>query len=70
MRHKEQLGFLTVACNSHNVDYLELAYLQALNVKHTQKNNKFAVVVDQQTNKHNPITGTHLWRIWHRSIFV
>jgi hypothetical protein len=51
MRHKEQQGFLTVACNSDAVDYLQLAYLQALNVKKTQKNNKFAVVVDQQTKQ-------------------
>lgn len=51
MRHKEQQGFLTVACNSDAVDYLQLAYLQALNVKKTQKNNKFAVVVDRQTNQ-------------------
>lgn len=51
MRHKEQLGFLTVACNSDQVDYLHLAYLQALNIKKTQKNNKFAVVVDKLTNQ-------------------
>lgn len=51
MRFKEQLGYLTVACNSEEVDYLRLAYLQALNVKKTQKNNKFAVVVDKQTNQ-------------------
>jgi hypothetical protein len=49
MNHKAQLGFLTVACNTEQTDYLQLAYLQALNVKHTQKNNKFAVVVDRHT---------------------
>jgi hypothetical protein len=49
-QHKEQLGFLTFAKNSEDVDYLKLAYLQALNVKATQKNNKFAVVVDPATN--------------------
>jgi hypothetical protein len=49
MNHKDQLGFLTVACNTQETDYLQLAYLQALNIKHTQKNNKFAVVVDQKT---------------------
>jgi hypothetical protein len=49
MNHKEQLGFLTVACNTEQIDYLQLAYLQALNIKHTQKNNKFAVVVNKQT---------------------
>lgn len=51
MRHKEQLGFLTVACNSDNVDYLQLAYLQAFNIKRTQKINKFAVVVDKLTRQ-------------------
>jgi len=49
MQHKEQLGFLTVACNTEQTDYLQLAYLQALNVKKTQKNNRYAVVVDQKT---------------------
>ncbi len=57
MNHKEQLGFLTVACNTEQTDYLRLAYLQALNVKLTQKNNKFAVVVDQHTL--TKITDTH-----------
>jgi hypothetical protein len=51
MRHKEQLGFLTVACNSDKVDYLQIAYLQALNIKQTQKNSKFAVIVDKLTNQ-------------------
>lgn len=50
MRHKEQLGFLTVACNTDQTDYLQLAYLQALNIKRTQKNNRYAVVVDQATS--------------------
>lgn len=49
MNHKAQLGFLTVACNTEQTDYLRLAYLQALNIKQTQKNNKFAVVVDRAT---------------------
>lgn len=49
MKHKAQLGFLTVACNTQQTDYLQLAYLQALNVKHTQKHNQFAVVVDKNT---------------------
>jgi hypothetical protein len=50
MNHKEQLGFLTVACNN-DIDYLQLAYVQALNIKKTQKHNKFAVVVDNHTKK-------------------
>ena len=49
MNHKAQLGFLTVACNTEQTDYLHLAYVQALNIKQTQKNNQFAVVVDKNT---------------------
>ncbi len=49
MNHKEQQGVLTVAANSSDVDYLELAYLQALNVKATQKTKSFAVIVDTET---------------------
>jgi hypothetical protein len=51
MNHKEQLGYLTVACNDEQVDYLNLAYVQALCVKKTQKHNKFAVVVDCSTKE-------------------
>ncbi len=57
MNHKEQLGFLTVACNTEQTDYLQLAYLQALNIKKTQKNNRYAIIVDQQT--HAQITEIH-----------
>lgn len=49
MNHKEQLGFLTVACNTEHVDYLRLAHAQAVNIKKTQKNNCYAVVVDRNT---------------------
>lgn len=49
MNHKAQIGFLTVACNTEQTDYLRLAYSQALNIKKTQQNNQFAVVVDQKT---------------------
>lgn len=49
MNHKAPLGFLTVACNTEQTDYLRLAYLQALNIKKTQKNNLYAVVVDHST---------------------
>jgi hypothetical protein len=51
MNHKAQLGFLTVACNTEQTNYLQLAYVQALNVKQTQKNNQFAVVVDKATRQ-------------------
>lgn len=50
MNHKEQQGFLTIAANTAEVNYLELAYLQALNIKATQKVNSFAVIVDPATN--------------------
>jgi hypothetical protein len=50
-QHKEQLGFLTFAINSEETDYLRLAYLQALNIKATQKNNSCAVVVNTETAK-------------------
>ena len=49
MNHKAQLGFLTVACNTDQTDYLQLAYVQAVNVKKTQKHNQYAVVVDKNT---------------------
>lgn len=49
--HQAQAGFLTFAQNTADVDYLRLAYLQALNIKSTQRNNQFAVIVDSQTEK-------------------
>jgi len=49
--HKEQQGFVTLAVNSNTVDYLRLAYLQALSIKKTQKINKVAVIVDANTKK-------------------
>ena len=48
-QHKEQQGFLTYAINTAEVDYAELAYLQCLNVKTTQRENRYAVVVDENT---------------------
>jgi hypothetical protein len=50
MNHKEQQGFLTIAANTNEVNYLELAYLQALNIKATQRVRSFAVIVDPNTN--------------------
>lgn len=49
--HKEQQGFVTFAVNSEETDYLELAYLQALNIKATQKNNRYAVIVNEATHE-------------------
>jgi hypothetical protein len=48
-QHKEQQGFVTFAQNTESVDYLRLAYVQAMNIKSTQKINKYAVIVDQST---------------------
>lgn len=49
--HQADKGFLTFAQNSSTIDYLRLAYLQCQNVKATQKDNLFAVIVDTETNK-------------------
>ena len=48
---KEQFGFLTIAQNT-DVDYLHLAYLQAQNIKATQKLNSYAVILDEATAEH------------------
>lgn len=48
-QHKEQQGFVTFAINTPEVNYGELAYLQCLNVKSTQQNNRYAVIVDVNT---------------------
>ena len=57
-QHKAQQGFLTFAQNTAEVDYLRLAYLQALNIKATQPNAQVAVVVDLPTKE--LINDTHL----------
>ena len=48
-RHTAQQGFVTFAINTPDVDYLRLAYLQALNIKATQKIKNVSVIVDQET---------------------
>lgn len=45
---KEQFGWVTIAQNT-DVDYLNLAYLQAQNIKATQHLNSYAVIVDEAT---------------------
>lgn len=50
-QHKEQQGYVTFAQNTDDVDYLELAYLQCLNIKATQTKNKYAVIVDAATKE-------------------
>ena len=49
--NKQGQGFLTYAINSPDVDYLRLAYLQALNIKATQPNASCAVIVDTATEE-------------------
>ena len=46
---KSQLGFLTIAQNNDTTDYLNLAYVQAQNIKSTQPNSQYAVLVDLAT---------------------
>ena len=48
MQKLDQQGFLTFAQNS-DVDYLRLAYIQALSIKLTMPKAKYAVVVDAET---------------------
>ena len=50
-QHKEQQGFVTFAQNTKEINYLELAYLQCLNIKSTQKQNRYAVIVDAATKE-------------------
>jgi hypothetical protein len=50
-QHKEQQGFVTFAQNNNQTNYLELAYAQALNIKATQRQNRYAVIVDQATRE-------------------
>jgi hypothetical protein len=47
----DQQGFLTIAQNTADVDYLRLAYVQAMSIKLTQKENQYAVIVDEETLK-------------------
>lgn len=50
MNFKDQLGVVTFAQNS-TIDYLELAYLQALSIKITMPKLKYAVITDEQSLK-------------------
>lgn len=50
-------GFITFALNTSNTDYLNLAYLQALNIKATQSINSVAVIVDKHTT--TQLTSNH-----------
>jgi hypothetical protein len=46
--HSAQQGFLTFAQNT-DVDYLQLAYVQAMAIKLTMSGSQYAVIVDKQT---------------------
>ena len=48
-QYQAQQGFFTIAQNSADVDYLRLAYLQALSIKLTMPNSLYAVAVDKIT---------------------
>jgi hypothetical protein len=51
-------GYLCIAQNSGDVDYLKMAYLQALSCKLTQSiDNNFSVIVDAET--HEQVTDAH-----------
>jgi protein-tyrosine-phosphatase len=60
-KFKNQFGFVTVAQNNNTTNYLELAYIQATNIKKTQTLNQYAVIVDNNTAEQ--ITDEH------RSVF-
>jgi len=53
MNSYHKIGFITFAQNTDTVDYLKLAYVQAMNIKNTQDFalTPCAVIVDQATSK-------------------
>ena len=57
MQKLDKKGYFTFAQNTKDVDYLRLAYLQALSIKKTQKINDYSVAVDAETKKE--ITDKH-----------
>jgi hypothetical protein len=44
-----QTGYLTIAQNTQHVDYLKLAYVQAMSIKLTMPGSQYAVIVDAAT---------------------
>ena len=56
LNHQSQQGFLTIAQNSE-VDYLRLAYVQAMSIKLTMPGSQYAVIVDKNTL--DKVTDTH-----------
>ena len=47
--HQAQQGFMTIAQNTVDVDYLQLAYVQAMSIKLTMPDSLYAVAVDTNT---------------------
>ena len=47
--HQAQQGFMTIAQNTADVDYLRLAYVQAISIKLTMPDSLYAVAVDKNT---------------------
>lgn len=47
--HQSQFGYLTFAQNTDCVDYLKLAYVQAMSIKLTMPGSQYAVLVDAAT---------------------
>jgi len=59
LTHQAQQGFLTIAQNT-DIDYLRLAYVQAMSIKLTMPGSQYAVLVDagtmtQVTDKHRQV---------------
>lgn len=46
--HQDQQGFLTIVQNT-DVDYLRLAYLQAMSIKLTMPDSSYAIILDENT---------------------
>ena len=47
--HQHQQGFMTIAQNTTDTDYLKLAYVQAMSIKITMPGSLYAVAVDKAT---------------------
>lgn len=47
--HQAQQGFMTIAQNTADTDYLRLAYVQAMSIKLTMPGSLYAVAVDRHT---------------------
>jgi hypothetical protein len=47
--HQAQQGFMTIAQNTVDTDYLQLAYIQAMSIKLTMPGSLYAVAVDKNT---------------------